>query len=398
MIFSPQEFELRVSRAQEMMEKEKLDAIIVSGDFSAGMNYYYLSGHLPRDYQSNFSRPHIMVLKQDGQASLLVYNVNRENAADMSWVKDIKIYGPPFGYEALEGVLTDLQVHRGTIGMELGFDQRLWFPVLEFLKLRESMSDATFVDAADILWRLRMIKSNEEIDLIRRAGRINGRALRRAFSELKEGDTEHDVARLVCQFMIAEGANRPPHTQFLVVTEQKAKSKGHRARMLGPSNDQLREGELLFVDSGAVVDGYWGEFNRMAVVGEASERKVENHKKIRTIVRRSIEEAFKPGNSYRSVIEHMVTIYQDLDLEEAQYASYTKPPFFHLAHGVGLNGSEPPFVRMDDESPLEVGMVVDVEAYLTDDGMTYGSEENVLITEKGSEILSYPDQGLYTIY
>lgn len=398
MIFSPQEFELRVSRAQKMMEKEKLDAVIVSGDFSAGMNYYYLSGHLPRDYQSNFSRPHIMVLKQDGQASLLVYNVNRENAADMSWVKDIRIYGPPFGYKALEEVLTDLQVHRGTIGMELGVDQRLWFPVLEFLKLRESMSDATFVDAADILWRLRMIKSNEEIDLIRRAGRINGRALRRAFSELKEGDTEHDVARLVCQFMVEEGANRPPHTQFLVVTEQKAKSQGHRARMLGPSNDQLRDGELLFVDSGAVIDGYWGEFNRMAVVGEASERKLENHKKIRTIVRRSIEEAFKPGNPYRSVMEHMVTIYQDLGLEEAQYASYTKPPFFHLAHGVGLNGSEPPFVRMDDESPLEVGMVVDVEAYLTDDGMTYGSEENVLITEEGSEILSYPDQGLYTIY
>ena len=68
MIFSPQEFELRLSRARKLMEQEKLDAIIVTGDFSAGMNYYYLSGHLPRDYQSNFSRPHIMVLKQDGQA------------------------------------------------------------------------------------------------------------------------------------------------------------------------------------------------------------------------------------------------------------------------------------------------------------------------------------------
>ena len=140
------------------------------------------------------------------------------------------------------------------------------------------------------------------------------------------------------------------------------------------------------------------KFNRMAVVGEASDEKAENHHKIRTIVRRSIEEAFKPGNSFRKVMEHMVTIYQDLDLGEDQYSRYTKPPFFHLAHGVGLNGSEPPFVRMDDESPLEVGMVVDVEAYLTADSMTYGSEENVLITEEGSEILSYPDQGLYTIY
>ena len=96
MSFSPKEFELRVSRAQAMMERERLDAIIVSGDFSAGMNYYYLSGHLPRDYQSNFSRPHIMVLTKNGQAGLLVYNVNRENAADTSWVKDIRVYGPPF--------------------------------------------------------------------------------------------------------------------------------------------------------------------------------------------------------------------------------------------------------------------------------------------------------------
>ena len=70
----------------------------------------------------------------------------------------------------------------------------------------------------------------------------------------------------------------------------------------------------------------------------------------------------------------------------------------HLAHGVGLCGSEPPFVRMDDDSPLEVGMVVDAEAYLTADGMTYGSEENVLITEEGCEILSLPDEGLYLIY
>jgi len=40
------------------------------GDFSASMNYFYLSGHMPRDYQSNFSRPHIMILTQDGQATL----------------------------------------------------------------------------------------------------------------------------------------------------------------------------------------------------------------------------------------------------------------------------------------------------------------------------------------
>ena len=39
------------------MERDGIDALIVTGDFAAGMNYYYLSGHMPRDYQLNYSRP-----------------------------------------------------------------------------------------------------------------------------------------------------------------------------------------------------------------------------------------------------------------------------------------------------------------------------------------------------
>lgn len=397
MAFERDEFLNRAHRAQELMAREKMDAIMVTGDFSAAMNYYYLSGHMPRDYQSNFSRPHIMILKQDGKASLLVYNVNRENAEETSWVKDVRMYGPPFSFEPLRDLLVDLGLERATIGAELGVDQRLWLPVQEFLRLQQSLTSARFVDASKVLWRLRMIKSPAEVELIRSADRINGRALRRAFAELKEGDTEQDVTRLVCKYLVDEGAYRPPHTQILVMSSKKAKAKGHRARMLGPTDDRIGHGDVLFVDSGAICEGYWGEFNRMGVVGAASDAQEESHRKIRTIVRRSIDEAFKPGNTFRRIMEHMVELYKELDLGEDQYGKYIRPPYFHLAHGVGLNGSEPPFVRMDDESPLEVGMVVDVEAYLAADGITYGSEEDIVITPKGAEILSEPDTGLYII-
>ncbi len=80
MAFSAEEMNERRCRAQEWMARESLDALIVTGDFAGCMNYYYLSGHAPRDYQSNFSRPHIMVLKQNVEASLLVYSVNKVNA------------------------------------------------------------------------------------------------------------------------------------------------------------------------------------------------------------------------------------------------------------------------------------------------------------------------------
>jgi Xaa-Pro aminopeptidase len=259
------------------------------------------------------------------------------------------------------------------------------------------MPSARFVDASSVFWQLRMIKSPAEVDLIRKAGHINYRALRRAFNELSEGCTENDVYKLVCKYLVEEGAWRPPHTQIQVVSEAKARAKGHRSRMLGPSNDTLKKGDILFVDSGAIYDGYWGEFNRMAVVGDPTSRQAESHRKIRTVVKRSIEEAFKPGNSYRRIIQHMVEIYKELGIGEEQYAKYVRAPFFHLAHGVGLNGSEPPFVRMDDESVLEPGMVVNVEAYLVDDAVTYGSEEDVHITSNGNEVLTRWDEGLYTI-
>jgi len=215
------------------------------------------------------------------------------------------------------------------------------------------------------------------------------------FARIKPGDTEQDVMTWTAAYLVEEGANRPPHTQILVVSEAKARAKGHRARMLGPSADVLGEGEVLFVDAGAVYNAYWGEFNRMGVTSRPTARQLEKHRQIRTIVRRSCAEAIRPGVSYRQVIEHMVSCYNDLGLGQDQYWNYVGPPFMHLCHGIGLNGSEPPFVRLDREDPLQPGMVMSVEAYLRDDGLTYGSEEDVAVTGAGCEILSPVDQGLY---
>lgn len=395
--FSREEHDRRTRRAIELMKRDGLDALIVTGDFSASMNYFYLSGHMPRDYQSNFSRPHVMILTQDGRAALVVYGVNEENARECSWVTDVRRYAPPISTGVLHETLVDLGLSSAVIGAELGVDQRLWLPYLVFRQLEIGLPQARFVDASTMLWDLRMIKSAEEIAFIRRADEINGRALDRMFATIHEGSTEMDVMTHTAAFLVEEGANRPPHTQILVVSEAKARAKGHRARMLGPSNDALRQGDTLFVDAGAIYNGYWGEFNRMGVVGRPTDRQRDNHRKIREIVRRSIDEAIKPGVTYREVIEHMVRLYDAQGLDKSQYGNYTGPPFMHLCHGIGLNGSEPPFVRLDSDDVLQPGMVMSVEAYLRDDGVTYGSEEDIAITETGNEILSEVDEGLYII-
>jgi Xaa-Pro aminopeptidase len=249
-----------------------------------------------------------------------------------------------------------------------------------------------------VIWDLRTIKGPQEIDLIREADRINEDALRRTFALVRAGDTEADVARIVGSALVEAGAIRPPYGQVLIVSQAKSRQLGHTARMLGPSAEYtLAAGDLLFVDSGAVVSGYWGEFNRMAVVGDPSERQSKHHDAIRTIVTRSVDEALRPGRTFRQVIDDMASYYRDLAYPEDQFANYLGPPFMHLCHGIGLASSEPTFVRWDSEDVLEPGMVVSCEAYLRDEGMTYGSEEDVLITDKGCDVLSVRDPGLFVL-
>jgi Xaa-Pro aminopeptidase len=339
-----------------------------------------------------------MVLPRDGEPFLWIYGINVDNARAQSWVLDVWTYDPPFAGADLAAALKEAGLGSARIGTELGVDQRLFIPIAEFRAIEAALPDAVFVDAADVIWSLRTIKSPAEVDYIREADRINAFALAEGFAALSPGDSEVDVSREISARLVGAGAVRPPYGQILVVSEAKSRELGHASRMLGPlAGYTLEPGDLLFVDSGAVVGGYWGEFNRMAVVGEPTERQRTHHRNIVEIVETSIAETLRPGMTFRSVIEGMVASYRERGYGDEQFRNYLGPPYMHLCHGIGLASSEPPFVRHDSEDVLRPGMVVSCEAYLRDGGMTYGTESDVVITEEGAEVLSEPDPGLYVI-
>jgi Xaa-Pro aminopeptidase len=396
--FDADELSGRAERARSLLEGRSLDALVVSGDFSAGMNYYWLSGHLPRDFQLNYSRPHVMVLPLRGEPFLYVYDVNAENARGLSWVDDVVPYVPPFDGAALGAALRARGLDRARIGLELGEDQRILFPALALDELRRECPQLELVDAAELIWRLRMLKSDAEVAYIAESNRINGDALRAAFASLRAGDDEVDVARAVGRSIVEAGAVRPPYAQLNVLSEAKSRAHGGGSRLLGPlPGFSLAEGDLLFVDSGAVTAGYWGEFARMAAVGDVTDAKRAHHDAIRSIVQRSIAESLHAGTTFEDVVRHLVSLYEDHGYGADQYGAYIRTPPLHYCHGVGLAGSEPPFVRHDSGEVLEPGMVITAEAYLAVDGMTYASEEDVLVTAGAPRILSPLDAGLFEV-
>lgn len=397
MDFAVSEYEQRSARARELMAEQGLDALMITGDFTASHNYRYFSGHVPRDYQANSARPHVFLLTREGAAAICVHFF-AEAPARECWVETIHSYTQPFRHTDALALFEKLGVSAGRVGVELGLDQRLMMPVGDYEQLKAALPGCEWVDAAPLLWQMRMIKSAAEVECIREADRINGVALAAAFERASVGMTERQIYDLCVDALVEEGSNLPPFGQLTISSSARYRGTGLITPFSGPTDAPLGPGDLIFIDSGAVHKGYWGEFNRMAVMGEPSDEQAEWHAKARRIVRRSIDEVLRPGITCEQAMQECFALYDAEDgVGPEQYKAYKDYPYFHICHGLGLQSSEVPLVRLTDETVIEPGMVFSVEAYLNTPAMRYGSEEDVLVTRDGCEILSETDAGLYVI-
>ena len=82
------------------------------------------------------------------------------------------------------------------------------FPTVPSMALKEALPRAQFVDAADLIWELRMIKSVAEVELIRSAARITAQALHETLPQVEAGMTERQVANMVAVRLLQHGADK----------------------------------------------------------------------------------------------------------------------------------------------------------------------------------------------
>ncbi|GAJ00287.1 unnamed protein product, partial [marine sediment metagenome] len=167
MRFPAEEYKRRCEQARELMEKKNLNGLLIT----EGGNYTYFSGGT-RDF--SFSRPHTMLLPQKGNPVAIIQRFPDWNRKREIWFDDIRIYDTMLGLpmEMVVAAMKDVGMGEGRIGAELGYEQKLGISLNDFTRLKESLPEAEFVDAADIFWDIRIIKSPEEINRHRRACQI----------------------------------------------------------------------------------------------------------------------------------------------------------------------------------------------------------------------------------
>ncbi|AXG06354.1 aminopeptidase P family protein [Haloplanus rubicundus] len=393
MTFGQSEFETRYESVRTALRETEMDAVLVTNPET--VEYLGAGAGLDLAWYRQFSRsidfPTIAVVPETGVPTLIVHNVFEDvvrQATDGAC--ELRTY-----YEGGSGVqsyvpptvdtLTDICPAAPNVGIEIGTgtttDLKLGVPLGAMEAIRERLPNAEFLDAGDVLRSVRMAKTDAEIDCIRRATAAIDAAFERVFAEIEPGMSETDVVA-ICNRLVSEHGARPVWT--LACTNP--------FEILPRPDVTLDAGDTLFLDIGATVGGYHSDYNRMAVVGDPSVEQIE-HNRIAADVTNELADAVEPGVTPADIVDRCRAEYRSRGLGPTLgLTSETK-----IGHSIGLTLSEAPQLMGYDETTLEPGMVLCIEPAVLTDEAFFMSEQIVIVTDDGSEIVSSADQELASI-
>jgi Xaa-Pro aminopeptidase len=364
------------------MEAAGLDALLLI----ASTNLVYLSGYPYLD--ANLARPFFLLLPRTTEPALLVHTGRQYEARAGSWVDEVRVYEQlsvaPIA--EIHALLRDRGLKGRRIGAELGFEQRIGLPFAEFERMREELAPTQFVDAAELLWGLRIIKAPWDVDSLRRACRITAQAYQATFAATKRGQQEREVLQRLAVEHVRWGGS----SSWGLITS----GVGNYDVVLGAGSDRKFEvGDMVWMDGGCSVNGLWSDYGRAGVIGGPSAEQIDLQRLIHEITVEGVE-MLCPGTPLRDVAAHV----------NARVAAIAAPVTSQIStlagrvgHGIGFDITEPPHVSESDSTVLRPGMVVTMEPGVATEHGIFHVEENVLVTDSGPEVISVAPWGLRSL-
>jgi Xaa-Pro aminopeptidase len=371
MNFERDEFEQRYARLQRALEQDNLDALLVTHE----ANFNYFTGFVVQQSWVSFSRNLIAIIPREGAPVLLVPASLASEARTTGWIERVEphdvVGAAPV--ERLAEVCCNLGLDRARIGAELGYEQRLNLSYRDVEQLRSLLPSAQLIDAAPAIWRVRMRKSEAEIECLRRACAIVDATYEQLFAEVRAGMTEREIARRVGVLMLENGADR---VGWIMMTS----GQGQYHRTLGTPRDRaVQQGEMLWLDLSAIYHGYASDFCRAGMFGGPTAEQAALQEKVYAATMAGVR-AVRPGALARDIAAACNAELSRQGLEPLNVG--------RLGHALGLLSTEPPDVSVQDETVLEPGMVLTIEPTVIRDDGIFEVEQNVVVTETGREILS----------
>jgi Xaa-Pro aminopeptidase len=238
------------------------------------------------------------------------------------------------------------------------------------------LPELRFQPADDIVRRLRRVKSAAEQQRIREACAVGKAAVDEMVAAVRPGATEAEVVAAGLSRSIAGGAAL--YNAFAETFGPTWRDRG-RHRMPTWSTKELRKGDVFSVDLSGALSGYLFDCSRSRAVGEpdADHRLIDLTREAVHIVIQGL----RPGRTVADAVRPGMKALEDWGFD------LTASDFSAFGHGLGI-GWEDPWLLPDNETVIETGMYLAVERFLWsgEDGASY--EDDVLITNDGSDVLT----------
>ncbi len=257
-------------------------------------------------------------------------------------------------------------------------------PLWDALRRRE------VVDAGAVMVPAKLTKTADELECIRRAQALNEEAIRTVRPAAAPGVRATDLSGMFLRAIAELGATaNTVDPVFQVMPRSVATGPytvtGEPVFPIPTRADELGPGDVMWIDTGINLHGYASDFGATWIIGrEPDDVERDQFARWRAIVDRALERV-KPGATAAEVADAA-----GLDHGERPWLSY-----FYLAHGIGTDSAEMPFVgtdlgrAFDAGLTLQPGMVLVFEPVVWDDGRAgHRSEEIVAVTADGYARLS----------
>ncbi|MDP5334142.1 MAG: Xaa-Pro peptidase family protein [Paracoccaceae bacterium] len=371
LIFPAQEYRDRTSRLQQKIAQAGMDALLLT----APADVFYATGFLTRFWESP-ARPWFVVIPRSGDPVAVIPAIGAALMA-RTWMPQIRTWDAPDprddGIGLLTEVLGDLVPEQGCIGLPMGLETHLRMPLADYADLCGRLAPRSFVDATRVIQHVREVKSPAEIAKIRTSCAIAGRAFDAVPQFARPGRPLDRVFRDFQMHLLDEGAD------WVSYVAGGAGPDGY-GDVISPAGSQpLRHGDVLMLDTGAVREGYFCDFDRNFAIGAASDVARRTHAALWQATE-DVLQALRPG---------MLACDAHRLLCDGLTRHGAIPGGGRLGHGLGITLTEWPSFTPLDRTELREGMVLTLEpGAVIAEGRIMVHEENIVLRADGPELLS----------
>ncbi|MEL7398116.1 MAG: M24 family metallopeptidase [Pseudomonadota bacterium] len=372
--FSQAEFDRRVARTCEAMDRAGLDAIFITDPSNQnwltaydGWSFYVHQG---------------VILRRDGDPIWWGRYMDMLGGRRTCWMQDENILG--YGDEYVQSTerhamqdlanrLRDLGLEKARIGVEM---ENYYYSAKAHAVLTEELPQATLVDATALVNWQRIIKSEEEIGFIRRAARISEKVVQTAVDHARPGLRKNElVAEIVHAGITGVGEDWGDYPAIIPLTPSGLDAT---AAHLTWNGNEMREGEATFFELSGVYRRYHAPLCRTVFLGTPPKDMLEAEKAQMEGIEAGLEAA-RAGNRTCDIANAFLGVLQKYGIHREGRCGYP----------IGLSyppdwGERTASIRSEDETVLQPGMTFHFMPALWMDSWGLETTETILIRDTGA--------------